>query len=374
MNERSEERSKRIFRIAGVTLAVAPFVLLAGFLYHQWTSVKQETESRAAAVHAGPVVRTVAATKAPDTRTVSFVGEALPFTETLLYAKVSGYLSIINVDKGDKVVADQLLAVIQSPELDRQYDAAVADSISKRLIAQRNNELLKKGSVSPQTAEQSEATAKTSEETAAALLAQKSYELMRAPFSGRVTARYVDPGALIQSAVSVQTSAQPVLTLSETDRLRVYIYPDQKTASFVQIGDEAEISDIARSDIKLSGSVTRTSSRLDTKTRTLLVEIDVDNKEQRVLAGSFVRVVLSIRTPAFVQVPVGALVMRGDKAFVTTLTREDTVKFQPVTIYDSDGKNVTLSSGLDEGAEVIPDLGDTVVDGQRVQPVKSDKG
>jgi membrane fusion protein, multidrug efflux system len=374
MNERSEEKSKSIFRIAGVTLAVAPFVLLVLFLYHHWASVTQETASRTAAVQAGPIVQTAKATRAPDTWKMSFVGEALPFTETLLYAKVSGYLSIINVDKGDKVQADQLLAVIQSPELDRQYDATVADATSKRLIAQRNNELLKKGSVSPQTAEQSEATAKTSEETAAALLAQKNYELMRAPFAGTVTARYVDPGALIQSAVSVQTSAQPVLMLSETDRLRIYIYPDQKTAGLVRIGDKAEISDIARGDVKVSGSVTRTSSRLDTKTRTLLVEIDVDNKEQKFLAGSFVRVVLSIRTPSFVRIPAGALVMRGDKAFVTTLTRDDTVKFLPVTIYDSDGKNVTLSSGLEEGAEVIPDLGDTVVDGQRAQPIRSGQG
>ena len=222
MNERSEKNSKTIFRIAGGVFAVVPFLLVAFFLYQQWSNVKEEVASRTAAVKAGPVVHVALASRAPEIRTVSFVGEALPYTETLLYAKVSGYLSLINVDKGDKVVADQLLAVIQSPELDRQYDAAVADAISKRLIAQRNNELLKKGSVSPQTAEQSEATAKTSEETAASLLAQKNYELMRAPFAGTVTARYVDPGALIQSAVSVQTSAQPILMLSEIDRLRVY--------------------------------------------------------------------------------------------------------------------------------------------------------
>ncbi len=370
MNERSEKNSKTIFRIAGGVFAVVPFLLVAFFLYQQWSNVKEEVASRTAAVKAGPVVHVALASRAPEIRTVSFVGEALPYTETLLYAKVSGYLSLINVDKGDKVVADQLLAVIQSPELDRQYDAAVADAISKRLIAQRNNELLKKGSVSPQTAEQSEATAKTSEETAASLLAQKNYELMRAPFAGTVTARYVDPGALIQSAVSVQTSAQPILMLSEIDRLRVYVYADQKTAGMVQVGDKAEISDIARGDIQVSGSVARTSNRLDTKTRTLLVEIDVDNKDQKILAGSFVRVILSIRTPPFVQIPVGSLVMRGDKAFVTKLTPDDTVKFEPVTIFDSDGKNVTLSSGLQEGEELVLDLGDSVVDGQKVQPFK----
>jgi len=369
MNDRTGGISERTFRLAGILVVAVAVLVVGGLVYKQRANVQREIKNRAAIFAAGPRVKVVSATQAPDMRSVSFVGEALPYAETTLYSKVSGYLSIINVDKGDKVIADQLLAVIQSPELDRQYDAAVADATSKRLVAQRNNDLLRSGSVSPQTAELSEAVAKTAEQTAASLLAQKGYELMRAPFPGTVTARYVDPGALIQAATSGQTTSQPVLTLSDTDRLRVYAYPDQKTASFVRVGDSAEIFDVARGDIKLTGSVSRTSGRLDTKTRTLLVEIDVDNSEGKLLAGSFVQINLKIRTMPFTEVPAAALVMKGDKAFVATLRDEEKVSFKEVTVYESDGKTARLSSGLSRGEKVIVDLGEGVVEGQHVRPV-----
>lgn len=369
MNEDSAKIPKSIVPIAGVLFAAASLLLLAGLLYSQRSDIRAEVKTREAGIKAGPRVEVVSVAPAAGTRSVSFVGEARPYLETTLYSKVSGYLSVINVDKGDKVVADQLLAVIQSPELDRQYAGAVADATGKRLIAQRNNELLAKGSVAPQTAEQSEAVAKTAEETAASLLAQKDYELIRAPFSATITARYVDPGALIQSAVTGQTTAQPIVTLSQTDRLRVYIYPDQKRASFIQVGDPADISDAARGDVTVSGSVSRTSGRLDEKTRTLLVEIDVDNREQKIIAGSFVKVALEIRTGALMEIPTEALVIRGDKSFVATLTKENKVAFKEVTIYESDGKTARLSGGVTEGDQVIANPGQSLTEGQQVRPV-----
>ena len=369
MNEDSAKIPKSIVPIAGVLLAAASLLLLAGLLYSQRSDIRAEVKTREAGIKAGPRVEVVSVAPAAGTRSVSFVGEARPYLETTLYSKVSGYLSVINVDKGDKVVADQLLAVIQSPELDRQYAGAVADATGKRLIAQRNNELLAKGSVAPQTAEQSEAVAKTAEETAASLLAQKDYELIRAPFSATITARYVDPGALIQSAVTGQTTAQPIVTLSQTDRLRVYIYPDQKRASFIQVGDPADISDAARGDVTVSGSVSRTSGRLDEKTCTLLVEIDVDNREQKIIAGSFVKAALEIRTGALMEIPTEALVIRGDKSFVATLTKENKVAFKEVTIYESDGKTARLSKGVTEGEQVIANPGQSLTEGQQVRPV-----
>jgi membrane fusion protein (multidrug efflux system) len=368
MSERSAKQSERIIRVTGILLVVVAVLLVAAMLYQQRSSIGKEVRTREARLKAGPRVHVVPVTRAPETQSLSFVGEARPYLETTLYSKVSGYLSVINVDKGDKVVTDQLLAVMQSPELDRQYAAAVADATSKRLVAQRNNELLANGSVSPQTAELSEAAAKTAEETAASLLAQKDYELMRAPFPGTITARYVDPGALIQSATTEQTSAQPIVTLSKTDRLRVYVYPDQKTASFIRVGDPADISDVSRGNIKVSGSVGRTSGRLDTKTRTLLVEIDVDNREEKIIAGSFVQVTLKVRTPGLMEIPADALVIRGEKSFVATLTGKDKVAFKEVAIYESSGKTVRLSEGVTEGEHLIVNAGLSLTEGQQVRP------
>ena len=104
---------------------------------------------------------------------------------------------------------------------------------------------------------------------------RKTMQVMRAPFDGIITARYADPGALVQAATSAQTTALPVVALSQTDRLRVYVYPDQKTASSVQMGDKAEVSDVTRPETKLSATVSRTTGELDVKTRTLLVEIEL---------------------------------------------------------------------------------------------------
>ena len=191
---------------------------------------------------------------------------------------------------------------------------------------------------------------------------------MRAPFSGTITARFVDPGALVQGCDGAQTTALPIVTLSETDRLRVYVYPDQKTASLVRVGDLVEVSDTARPDAKLTATVTRTSGELDLKTRTLLVEIDCDNRAGLILAGSFLQVTLHLRMPHQVEIPAQALIIRGKNTLVGIVTPENKVSLRPVQIYESDGVTVRLSSGVQEGEKVALNLGQNAEEGQRVQP------
>ncbi len=369
----AERKGIRWLYATGTLILVVAAALLSVLWFWQWTQVSAERQSLAAHVEAGPYVQVARVTKGPEIRTVNYVGEARPYAEAILYAKVSGYLSIINVDKGDKVVANQLLAVIESPELDRQYDAAVANAVSLRLIAQRNNGLLKSGSVSPQTAEQSEAAAKNAEELANSLLAQKNYELMRAPFAGKITARYADPGSLIQSAMTGSGTALPVVTISQTDKLRVYVYVDQKTAGEVQVGDPAQIFDSARPQVKVSGTVSRSSGELDGKTRTLLVEIDVNNSEGKIIPVSFVQVAIQIRTLPYFVIPAEALVMRSDKALAAIVDTDNRVSFRPITIYETNGKMVSVSEGLKDGEEVVINLGESVAEGQKVRPIKASK-
>lgn len=298
------------------------------------------------------------------------MGDARPYTSVTLYSKVSGFLEKINVDKGDRVTEGQVLAVIESPELDRQYDAALADAKNKQADAQRARGLFITGAMSLQDAERIETIAKVAENTAASLKAQKGYEVVSSPFTGIVTARYADPGALVQNAATAQTSALPIVSLAQIDRLRVYVYPDQSIASLVHDGDNADISDSARPDVKIKGTVTRTSGELDPKTRTLLVEIDVDNHENRILAGSSVQVTLWVQTPQYVEVPVEALLIRGDKNFVGVVTPDDRISFRPIIIYDSNGKVLRLSSGVKEGELVTINVRNRISDGDKVEPIK----
>ena len=191
---------------------------------------------------------------------------------------------------------------------------------------------------------------------------------MRAPFDGIITARYADPGALVQAATGAQTTALPVVAVSETDHLRVYVYPDQKTASSVKIGDRAEVADVTRPDSKVSATVSRTTGELDVKTRTLLVEIDLDNREGKFLAGSFVQVTLYFGIPASVEIPAEGLVMRGDKAFVGIVDADKKATFREVTAFESDGKTVQILSGISEGDQVMLNVGNSISEGEKVRP------
>ena len=148
----------------------------------------------------------------------------------------------------------------------------------------------------------------------------------------------------------------------------MYVYPDQKTASSVQLGDKAEVSDATRPETKVSATVSRTTGELDVKTRTLLVEIELDNREGKILAGSFVQVTLFIHIPATIEIPAGGLVMRGDKAFVGTLDAQNKAIFREVTVYESDGKAVRLLSGISEGDQVMLNIGQSISEGDQVQP------
>ena len=367
------KRTRRLF-LGGVLAVLVSLLLLSGLIWRHEVRLRHEEKSRKDSLAQGTKVRVAKAKKAQEIRPVVLVGESFPYANVTLYAKISGYLQEIRVDKGDRVKADQIVAVIDSPELNKQYAAALADAKNKRADAERFQYLLKSGSVSIQNAENADTTAKIAEDNAAAIKAQKDYEVMQAPFDGIITARYADPGALVQAATSAQTTALPVVALSQTDRLRVYVYPDQKTASSVQLGDKAEVSDATRPETKVSATVSRTTGELDPKTRTLLVEIELDNREGKILAGSFVQVTLFIHIPATIEIPAGGLVMRGDKAFVGTLDAQNKATFREVTVYESDGKAVRLMSGISDGDQVMLNIGQSISEGDLVQPEKEKAG
>jgi membrane fusion protein, multidrug efflux system len=368
-NEIPTSKGTRRLFLSGIGLVVLAVVLLLILFENRRVYLMNETRDRLAAVKAGPEVRVITAKRSSGERLVSLAGEARPYAAVTLYAKVSGYLKEIRVDKGDRVNAGQVLAVIESPELDRQYESAVVDAQDKRRDADREKILVGKNLVSQQDADHADAAAREAEANAEALKIQRAYEILHAPFSGVVTARFADPGALVQSAANSQTTALPLVALSRTDKLRIYVYLDQKDAAYVRIGNQAEISDSSRPDVRLSASITRISGELDPKTRTLLAELDVGNKKGLLLAGSFVQVSLKLKTAQSIEIPAEALLMKEDKAFVAIISQDNKVGFRPVIAASSDGKTVRISSGLEEGQQLVLNPGFGITDGVQVQPV-----
>jgi RND family efflux transporter MFP subunit len=355
--------------LAGVGALLITVLGVWGIAARRAARASAETDSRQRTQSRGPRVRVAAVAISPAVRTLVLQGEARPFQTVTLYAKVSGYLTSMRVDKGDRVQAGQLIATIASPELEQQYLGATADARNKRINAERTTALAPAGVVSRQELDSAQASAEVAEATRSSLGSQRDYRNVRAPFDGVVTARFADPGALIQSAANGQSGAVPVVTVSDNDRLRIYVYLDQPSAALVRVGDRAEVRLTERPGWSRVAQVTRVAGELAPRTRTMLTEIDVDNRDGQILAGSYVEVALQVKTPARPEIPVEGLVMRGEKAFVALVDSGSLVHFRPVVVADDDGKLVRLAEGVRAGDRVALSLGNEVEEGARVEVV-----
>jgi multidrug efflux pump subunit AcrA (membrane-fusion protein) len=182
----------------------------------------------------------------------------------------------------------------------------------------------------------------------------KNYENLRAPFRGTITARYADPGALVQNATNSETSALPVVLISEIRRLRVDVF---------------EISLQERPELKIQGKLARLSDQLDPRTKMLLIEIDIPNEDRSLVAGSFVQVSLKIKAPPYLDAPVEALALKGNKTYLTVVTPDNRLAYKEVQIADNDGKLLQIVSGAQEGDLLALNVGNSLPEGSKVRPI-----
>ena len=326
-------------------------------------------QALAAEVGRGPSVQIVPVIAGPKERLITLLGDTRPWLTTTLFGKVAGYVKTISVDRGDHVTAGQVLVEIESAETDRQYDSALANLDIRRKNDQRARDLMAHGAGSIQAADQADVDFRMAVQNVAQLAVMKDYEQLRAPFDGTVTARFVDPGALVQNSTTNQTSNQPVLTIADESRLRVDIYVAQRDVPFVHVGDTAEVADAANPDRKMQARVARTAEVLDQRTRTLAVELDLDNRDHLLIPGSFTYVTLHVPLRSYPEVPVAGLVVRGTNTFIADVDADSLVHLRPVKVASTDGINASLADGAAVGAWVALNLPDGVGDGSRVRPV-----
>lgn len=368
MPEKSQSKqSKWKPALWGIGILLIPLISVLAFSLSQRHRTHKEATARKEELKRGPKVTVAQAEHSPEYRQVELIGEARPFLTTQVFARASGYLKEIYVDKGDTVKEGQTLAIIESPETDRAYLAALADAENKKRIAIRSSALLKRKLISQQEGDQSFANSDISIANFEIQKTLKGYTTLRAPFSGRITARFVDPGALLQNATNAQSSSQVLFTLSQTKRLRIYVYVDQSDSPSVRAGVPAEIYLRENPETELKGEVTRVAGELDLRTRTMLTEIDLENQDEKIIPGSFVQVKLMIPTPQSVEVPVKALVFKNNKAFVQVVSADHTLRYRPVTVGESTGEKLKILSGLEAGETVALNLGNSVPDGQKIQ-------
>ena len=357
-----------VFYIIAFVLVAVASAAAWWFWQDKQNHLADEAKARATQLDAGPTVVTGQSVRGSATRKMNLTGELRPYKATTLYSKVGGYLSKITVEVGDRVHAGQLIAEVQAPELDSEYKSAVSEMENRERLAQRTRDLAAKGFFSQQALDNADTDVRTARGRVDTLRSQMGYRSLYAPFAGVVTGRFVDPGALITNAANNQTSSQPVVTVSDPSKLRVSVYVEQVDARFIRPGLEAEIIDTANPTQRIKAKISRVAGELDPRTRTLLAEVDFDNREGAFIPGSFVNVSLMVPQTSYIEVPASALVVRERKNFVAVLEADNHIKLMPIEIAGTDGASVKIANGIGEGERVVLSLPNTVPDGAKVNP------
>jgi membrane fusion protein, multidrug efflux system len=295
------------------------------------------------------------------------------YVETPVYAKVAGYLKTITVDKGDRVRKNQVIAELDSPELDHQVASARATYRLATVTDQRNQSLLKEGVIAPQLADNSRAQLLEAEANLNQFVTMQQYKVIRAPFDGVITARYVDPGHLVPQQTSPSSANTPVVEMATLSPLRVYAEMPQSIAPFVRDGDPVIVTVTEYPGRKFEGSVTRHPQALTSATRTMLVEVDLPNTDIALLPGMYASVDVNVTSPAGAPtVPDDALIFRDGKPYVPVV-RNGRLKLAGVTLGYDNGINVQITDGIAPNDMVALNVGQSARDGDLVRPITADQ-
>lgn len=356
----------RWFHLAGVTLAGIAVVGALSLASLRRRAEARETQARDAVLAAGPRVLAATAQSAPPTRMLMLQGDVRALRQATIYAKVSGYLKSIRVERGDLVAHNDILGLIESPESEQQELSARAELLLRNRTERRVRSLIPSGVLSAQDLDNASSGLSAARAEAARIHALRGYEVLRAPFAGRVTARYVNPGAMLPAATGATQSAQPVLDIADTSRVRIFVYPGALDAPLIHEGNAVTFWTDADPARKRAAKVTHITHALDPRTRTMLAEIDVDNEDGSLDPGSYAHVQITVPTIGGVVMPADALTLRGGKPYVAMIV-DHRATFRLIEVGDDDGKSVRVVSGLAVGDQVVVHPSDDVLEGAMLQ-------
>ncbi|MGD0292259.1 MAG: efflux RND transporter periplasmic adaptor subunit [Terracidiphilus sp.] len=365
--------------LVGVAVVVIVACALAG--YGIWSRMRADHAlvERTNELAAPTVI--VAAPKA-GAPVDSFVlpGNVTSWTDSPIYARTSGYLTRWYYDIGAKVKKGALLAEIATPELDQQLaqaeaelNTAQANANNARIQAERYTGLVQSDAVSRQDTDtfvnQAASTAaqvRSAQANVERLRQLQSFEKVYAPFDGVITARNIDTGQLIDPG-----AGKELFHLQALQTLRVYANLPQIYSANVKPGAKIDLTFAEHAGKIYQGTLVRTADAIDPVSRTLLVEIDVDNHAGELLPGSLAQVHFKKPSagPTLI-VPAASLIFRREGLRVGVVVNGDTAHLVPVVIGEDDGASVQIISGLSIGDQVIQDPPDSLIDGEKVQVVR----
>jgi RND family efflux transporter MFP subunit len=374
--ENAPALSRRTLGIAGTLIAlVAIVVVVTGVASRRSDAARLRERADDLAV---PTVAIITPGKTAASATLDLPGRIEAYSRAPIYARVSGYLKSWNADIGTAVKASQLLAEIETPDLDQQLLQARADLASAQAnaalagtTAARWQSLLASDSVSRQEVEEKASDYKTKQSMVNAAqanldryVALKGFARIVAPFDGVVTARSTDVGALINAG----GGGQELFVVSDTKKLRVYVSVPQSYVSLIKRGGKARLSVPEHSGKFFAAVVESSAQAVNAASGSMLIQLAVDNANAELLPGGFANVSFEMpRDSAALSVPPSALIFDKSGLRVATVDADNKVVLKNVTIARDFGKVIELATGLSPDDRVIENPPDGAADGDRVR-------
>jgi RND family efflux transporter MFP subunit len=350
--------------------------------------LQQDTQKQIATL---PLVDVAVAKPAPGYKSLVLPAATKAWYRTTIYSRVSGYLQDWDVDIGDRVKKGQILATIETPDLDAQLDAARAElkaaeaeakvreadanfaqttydrwrDSPKGVVSDQEREAKKAGAASS-IAQLNAAKAKVAVDQAKVdgLTTLTGFKNVTAPFDGIITDRRVDPGDLVTAGSASRTT--PLFVIQQTDKIRVFANAPHGVAAGLAIGAPVRVTTSDGTARTYDGKITRMNGSLDPQARTMQIEIVLPNSGYALAPGMYVRARFEVGQTATVRVPASAIVFRSKGPQVAVVGADGRISFRSVTIVTDDGEFVDLGSGLKPGEDIALNISNQIATGDKV--------
>jgi RND family efflux transporter MFP subunit len=335
---------------------------------------------------------------APSSLPLVLPGETHGWYQSTIYARVNGYVGNWTADIGDKVRKNQVLATIDTPDLDAQLEAArqqrdVAQADVR--VAQANADFANttfqrwndspRGVVAPQETDEkkagygsslaelkaAQAKANAAQSDIDRIKALQDYKQVTSPFDGIVTQRHIDIGNLVTAGSTANTSF--LYNIAQTDVIRVFTDVPQDASGQITVGMSTQTTSSGYPGRVFVGKVARTARAIDPQTRTLKVEVDISNPDLTLMPGMYVQVSFQIKRSSLLEIPASAMLFRSTGPQVAVVDDDGKVNFRDVTISVDNGDVVDIGSGLSPDDRVALNLSSQIADGDHVNAVDTDK-
>lgn len=362
------------FHLKWIALPIVATIVAAGIVLARDLSLRNQRSGLEQEQARGRTVLCTELHGETAARSIALPGEIHGFYETPIYAKISGYVKEMFVDKGARVKKGQLVAIIESPETDQQVRNAKATYDLAKVTDDRNQVLVTNAVIPQQTADETHLTMLADFASWKSLVATQQYERVYAPYDGMITVRNLYPGALVATASASGTSNPSIYELATLSPLRVYVYLPQTYSPLVHDGDHSVVTVNEYPDRDYNGSITRHPSALDQGTRTMLLEVDLQNQDLSLYPGMYANVAITVKgSNGAPRVPDQALIFSGQRVYVP-IVRDNRIHLVNVKLGLDDGINCEITRGLKGNETVALGLGQAAVEGELIRPLiaKSD--